>query len=311
MKTLRFALFPLLLTLFMVTPALAETKAAEADATDTVEEVSFAFKRLLFNNAGETVTIGSNLATFVVPEGFKYLDGRQAEYVMHDLFNNPPDPNNLGMIVPAACNDTIPDTWVITINYTNEGHVKDDDAKDINYDDLLKDMQKSVEESKEERRKQGYAVMTLLGWASPPYYDEKEKKLHWAKRFSVEGNEEETLNYNIRVLGREGVLELNAIGATTDLDDIKSHLNPVLAAVNFTDGNRYADFKEGTDKTAAYGIAGLITGGVLLKTGLLAKIGLIFLKFAKLIFVGAAALIGGIVKFFKGKSGNDTDTPAS
>ena len=38
----------------------------------------------------------------------------------------------------------------------------------------------------------------------------------------------------------------------------------VLAHTEFTLGNRYADFKEGYDKVAAYGIGGLITGGALL-----------------------------------------------
>lgn len=284
----------------------ANAKGSESAADDSTDnQVQVELRHLKFNEAGESVTIGKNLAVFNVPQGFKYLDGEQAEYVMHDLFNNPPDPDDLGLIVPASCNDSIPDTWVITINYSDEGHVKDDDAKDIKYDELLKDMQKAVEDSKDERRKQGYAVMTLLGWASPPYYDEKEKKLHWAKRYSVEGDSEETLNYNIRVLGREGVLELNAVGAIADLEDIKANLGPVLENVNFTSGNRYADYDSGTDKTAAYGIAGLIAGGVLLKTGVLAKIGLILVKFAKLIFVGAATVVGGIVKFFKGKKGND------
>jgi uncharacterized membrane-anchored protein len=50
---------------------------------------------------------------------------------------------------------------------------------------------------------------------------------------------------------------------------------------NFTTGNTYGEFNSSVDKVAAYGIAGLIAGGILAKTGLFAKIGILLLKFIK------------------------------
>ena len=116
-----------------------------------------------------------------------------------------------------------------------------------------------------------------------------------------EGDSVQTLNYNIRVLGRSGVLVLNAIGSPSDLNEISQSLDPVLKGVNFTSGNTYADYKEGIDKKASYGIAGLIAGGILAKTGILAKMGIFIVKFAKLIFAGLAAAVAAFWRWLSKK----------
>ena len=54
-------------------------------------------------------------------------------------------------------------------------------------------------------------------------------------------------------------------------------------------------------------IGGLIAGGILAKTGLLAKLGLIFAKFAKVIILAIAGLGGAIMKFFRGNKDNTTE----
>ncbi len=274
--------------------------AKDTDTTAIAEGDSLQLQVLIYDTTG-SVDIGSNLARLDIPKGFKFLNAKQSQYVLHDLWGNPPSESTLGMIFPTEAGELIPTTWAIEISYDEDGHVKDDDAKDIKYDELLSDMQKEVEGANDERKKAGYSTHELTGWASPPYYDEKEKKLHWAKRILFEGDSAETLNYNIRVLGRKGVMVLNAIGSMDQLAEIKSHINPVLTSINFTKGNQYADFDESIDKTAAYGIGGLIAGGVLLKTGLLAKIGIVLLKFSKLIIIGAAAVGGAVWKFFSGR----------
>ncbi len=291
--------------------AFSAQNVSAKDKTDNAESAktdSARFQTLNYDTTG-SVTIGLGMAKFEIPKGFKYLNGKQSEYVLHDLWGNPPS-QTLGMIFPDEADSIFPSTWAIEITYDEDGHVKDDDAKDIKYDELLEQMQKEVKEINPERKKQGYPTFQLTGWASPPYYDEKEKKLHWAKRILFEGDSTETLNYNIRVLGRKGVLILNAIGTMDQLEEIKSQINPILANVNFSDGNKYADFDSNVDKVAAYGIGGLIAGGVLLKTGLFAKIGLVLLKFGKLILIGGAAVVAGIVKFFKGKKDNEVNPNA-
>jgi uncharacterized membrane-anchored protein len=308
-KTLPF-LF-LLLTFFL--PAWAEKPVPQDEEADTItltgdEEVDFEYDSLRYETG--TVTLGNNLATFKVPAGFKYLGPDQSEYVLETLWGNPPGEKGYGMIFPEEANDFYPQTWAIEIYYEEDGHVKDDDAEDIDYKELLEEMQGQVKEANIQRKKMGYSTVQLTGWASEPYYDKSAKKLHWAKKLLFEGDSAETLNYNIRILGRKGVLVLNAIGMVSELGEIKAHVNPILSSVNFTEGNAYADYNESMDKVAAYGIGGLIAGGVLAKTGLLAKIGLIFAKFAKVIIIGIGAVGAGIVKFFRGGRGNNDEGQA-
>ena len=150
------------------------------------------------------------------------------------------------------------------------------------------------------RSENGYPRLSLKGWAKPPFYDQVNKKLHWAKEFNT-GEEPNTLNYDIRILGRKGHVSLNAISTMDYLDEVDAHIDDVIYSVNFTEGNRYADFNPKMDKVAAYGIGGLIAGKVLAKAGILAKLGVFAAKFWKLIVVGFIALGAGVRKFFNGK----------
>ncbi len=46
--------------------------------------------------------------------------------------------------------------WVVTMEYSEDGYVKDTDASKINYDDLLKQMQKGIASENKERAGAGY-----------------------------------------------------------------------------------------------------------------------------------------------------------
>ena len=292
--------------LFMISVSLF---AAKPSSTDNAIDTSMSLEQILakldtfkYQPSGQ-VKIGE-VATLDIPAGFKFLDGHQAASVLHDVWKNPYAPS-LGMLLPADKSPFMPDCWAVEITYEEEGHIKDDDAKDIKYDELLTQMQKSILESNDERIKQGGRAMELTGWAEPPSYDGKAHKLFWAKKLRELKDTVEFLNYNIRILGRKGVLVLNAIGGLDQLAEIKQQTQPILAATNFTKGNTYEEFNSSMDKVAAYGIVGLIAGGVLAKTGLFAKLGLILLKFIKPIIAGGAAIGAAVVRFFKGRREGD------
>jgi len=293
-------LLTLLALSFLHVQGEEDSSAVVSDDSSVIQlNDSLSLQMLNYDTTG-SVDLGSGLATFAIPVGFKYLNPAQSSYVLADLWGNPPSETN-GMIFPADASPIYPATWAIEILYEEDGHVKDDDAKDIDYDDLLEEMQEQVKEINPQRKEAGYSTVELLGWASPPYYDEHTKKLHWAKRLQFENDSTETLNYNIRVLGRKGVLVLNAIGGMDQLYEIKTNIDAILASVNFTEGNRYEDFDESNDKIAAYGVGGLIAGGILAKTGLFAKIGLLFAKFAKVFIIGGIAAGGAIIRLFSGR----------
>jgi uncharacterized membrane-anchored protein len=200
------------------------------------------------------------------------------------------------MIVPADVNPLSSAGWGVVVTYDKDGHVKDDDADKINYTDLLKEMQEGMEENNKARKEQGYAPMTLVGWAEQPSYNKAQHKLYWAKELRTEGDQDNGLNYNIRVLGREGVLVLNAVAGMDQIAQVRQEMKNVTAFTDFTPGNRYTDFNASTDKVAEYGLAALVAGGVAAKLGFFGKIFALLLAFKKIILIALAAVGSWVYK---------------
>jgi uncharacterized membrane-anchored protein len=248
-----------------------------------------------------TITIGDNIAQVQTPEGYSFLGAKDARFVLKDLWGNPDDENILGMLIPKNAGITDTGGWAVVYSYEESGHVKDDDAEGINYDDLLDEMKKQTIAASAERTKMGYKSIELVGWAKKPFYDKETHKLHWAKEIKFENSTSNTLNYNIRMLGRKGVLVMNIVSEMSGLPVVESNIEKILGSTNFTAGNTYSDFNSSTDKIAEYGIGGLIAGGVLLKTGILAKLGLLLIKLWKLIAVSIAGAFAFVRKKLSGK----------
>ena len=103
------------------------------------------------------------------------------------------------------------------------------------------------------------------------------------------------------MLGIKGVLVLNAVGDMSRLPEINQNIDAMLNSVVFAEGQKYADFNPSVDNVAAWTIGGLVAGKVLAKVGLFA----VFAKFAKVIFIAIAAAGAGIVKWFRGRSGEE------
>ena len=255
-----------------------------------------------------TITLKDGLATIKLTPDFRYLGPDDAEKVLHDIWGNPAGLHQLGMIFPADVGPLDSHGWGVVISYEENGYVKDNDADTINYPDLLKQMQQAVHDANDERTRQGYPAMELVGWAAPPHYDHATHKLYWAKEFSVTGNEDDSLNYDVRILGRRGVLVLSAVSSMRDYARISADMPDVIGMVDFQPGNLYSDFDPAVDKVAKYGLAALIAGGAL---GAAAKLGLLkFLwpalfalkKFIIVIVVAVGAGIKKLMSIFKGKS---------
>lgn len=247
------------------------------------------------------VELDGGVATITVPEGYKFLGSEQANYVLTELWGNPQS-ETLGMLFPkdiSPLSDNF--TYAVEVSYSEEGYIDDEDAEDIDYQELLEDMQSDIKESNSARVEQGYSALELVGWASEPFYDTESKKLHWAKELNFDGAEVNTLNYNIRVLGRKGYLNMNAIGDIDILSAFNQDRDKILASVEFNDGYKYSDFNPDIDKVAAYGIGGLIAGKVLAKAGFFA----LLLKFWKFIALGAVAFFGVLKKMIFGSNEED------
>jgi uncharacterized membrane-anchored protein len=277
---------------------------AQEEDTVSLEEVE-AYQNYLIDSIEQSFTyqygavdIQEGLATINVPDGYKFLDGPQSEYVLSDLWGNPPS-ECLGLLFPEDITPLSDEfTYVVEVTYSEEGYIEDDDAADIDYDELLEEMQKDAEDGNAARVEQGYEPIELVGWASEPFYDQSAKKLHWAKELKFGESEVNTLNYNIRVLGRKGYLNMNAIGDIGILPAFKEDIDVILSSVEFNEGYKYSNFDPDLDEVAAYGIGGLIAGKVLAKAGFFAML----LKFWKVIAVGVVAAFAALKNKIFGSS---------
>ncbi len=279
----------LVLLTFLPLPSLAEATAE----TQSAEQ----FEAGLHYQTGP-ITLPGGIAALKLTERFRYLPPEDAERLLTQGWGNPPSGNTLGMIIPAELSPLAQGGWGVVITYDKDGHVKDDDAQDINYADLLSEMQADIRQSNDERKAQGFGELNLLGWAEQPSYDKASHKLFWAKELQFDQAAEHTLNYNVRVLGREGVLVLNAVSSMGQIGQVKADMQQVIAATDFTPCHCYEDFDEKTDKIAEYGLAALVAGGVASKLGLFRKLLALAVAFKKLIILGLAAAGAFIVKLF-------------
>lgn len=244
-----------------------------------------------------TVTLPSGVAKLNIPKGFKFLGQEQSHYVLESLWGNLPQEHLQGMLFPENGDPFSDSSYAYVIEYNPVGYVKDADAKDINYDDLLKEMKSDDLKENEQRKAMGGGGMYTEGWAARPFYDEQKKILHWALDFRVDGRDEHTLNYKVIHLGRKGMLTMSAVSGMSQLNLVKADVDKVISMAEYTEGNRYSDFDSKVDDVAAWTVGGLVAGKVLLKTAAGAGI----LKFLKFIIIGLIAGGGAIWKWISGR----------
>ena len=242
------------------------------------------------------IVLPNKVATLHLGEKYHYLAPAETNQLLQ-MWGNPPDEQTQGAILPADVNPFSEGGWAVFLTYTDDGHIDDSDANEIDYDDLLKEMKEGVEDSNDARKEAGYPAMHLVKWAEPPRYDAAGKRLYWAKEISSDGDFH-SLNYDVRVLGREGVLSMEAVAPMDMLEQVRTDMRPLLDVAEFNEGYRYAEFNAKTDRMAEYGLGALIAGGVATKLGLFGKLFAMLIAFKKIIIVGLIAIGGYIAKMF-------------
>jgi uncharacterized membrane-anchored protein len=305
---------PLLLLLLCSVFAFAQKDKKPTEAEIKAELAQIAFmdsveKAMKYEHG--SILLQGGIAKINVPAGYKFLNSEQASFIVTSVWGNPPQ-TVLGMLIPENVKITDSKSYAFIVEWDEMGYVKDDDADEIDYDDLLKDLQDETDEANEVRKQEGYEAVKLVGWAAKPFYDKQHKILHWAKevKFGEMGGEN-TLNYNIRILGRKGVLVLNAVAGMSQLPLVNNDIKNVLNIVEFTEGNKYENFDSNIDTVAAVGIGGLVAGKVLAKLGflgLLAKFFAPLLKFGKLGFIAIAGALSALWRFITGRKKEEEPT---
>jgi uncharacterized membrane-anchored protein len=256
-------------------PVEAPADAAQAEQEAAMAETMAKAKAL--KPLTGSVSLPEAKATLTIPAGYGFLDASQARTVLVDIWGNPAEQAEgvLGIIMKSGTDFTADESWAAVVTYANEGYVSDKDAADIEPTKLLATLKEGEAEENAARTQEGFPTATIVGWAEPPFYDAATHRIHWAQRLKFGDTDEDTLNYKIRILGREGYLAINFVARMQDLAAVKAATPGVLGMATFNPGSTYADFKEG-DKTSGYGLAGLVAGaaavGAAKKVGLLGLI---------------------------------------
>src|SRR5262249_42797979 len=120
-----------------------------------------------------------------LPAGFYYLDAPQAKQLMEKM-GNFQNEGLLGMITEGA--DA---TWWVTVEYTEEGYVKDDEAEKMDADEILKSIREGTEEANKERAKHGFSSVEVVGWSQPPAYERTVHHLVWGIKGRSPGDEDD------------------------------------------------------------------------------------------------------------------------
>ncbi|MET4676216.1 MULTISPECIES: DUF2167 domain-containing protein [unclassified Luteibacter] len=233
-------------------------------------------------------------ATLDVPDGYAFLDPAGTKR-LNELMENPPDASDTYTLAPTDM------AWTAFFDYDDVGYVKDDEK--LNPDDILASAKQGTEESNKERRSRGWETLTLVGWQNKPLYDTQFKSLTWAFLARMDRTHDDVVNYNARILGRSGVMNVVLVSDPKVLAKAVDDFKGTLGGFAFTPGQSYTDFHPG-DRVAEYGLAALITGGVAAvaaKKGLFAVIGTFLAAAWKFILVGLAAAGGAIKRLFTRK----------
>jgi uncharacterized membrane-anchored protein len=266
-----------------VTSAHAQEAAATQEA-DPIAELPWV--------TGPTDGSFGKRAAIDLPEGYAFL-GADGTRRFNELNENPPSGLDEYVVAPLDL------SWVAYFTFSEVGYVKDDEKLDA--DEILSSVREGTEHGNETRRERGWDTLNVLGWSFQPQYDKQLNSLEWAILLETEATKSKVVNYNTRLLGRRGVMEVTLVAAPETLDASIADFKRLMPGYAFGSGEKYAEYKPG-DHVAEYGLAALITGGaaaVAAKKGWLAAIGVALVKFWKLLLIGLVAVGAGARKLFK------------
>lgn len=247
------------------------------------------------------VDVGNNLAQLDLGEAYAYTGADTTQEIM-EMMGNVVNGTEVGMLIPAAEDES----WFIVFEYDSVGYVTDDEKGELDSDAILTSIREGTEAANEYRTEQGIAPLNVIGWHTEPFYDNQTNNLVWSILAESEESygTEQSVNHNVRILGRTGYMSAILVADPADLDTLIPETEAILGNFSYKGGKKYADYIQG-DKLAGYGLTALVAGGVgaaAAKTGILQ----LLLKNIKLVGIAVLAFLGGIWRWVKNLgSGND------
>jgi uncharacterized membrane-anchored protein len=206
-----------------------------------------------------------DIAQVSIPYGYQFADADDSRALL-EMMGNPTSGRELGIVAPAS------GEWFVVFEFSDIGYVKDDEKDSLDADSILETITEGNDAANEERQRRGWSTLKIEGWEQAPHYNEATNNLEWAIRgSSADGM---VVNYNTRLLGRNGVMEVALVVEPAKLAQSLPQFNTLLSNYSYNSGQKYAEFVSG-DKIAQYGLAALVAGGAAaaaVKSGLFAQL---------------------------------------
>jgi uncharacterized membrane-anchored protein len=271
---------------------------ADKESTQSEASKAAAFEKKILSKYTWVRGPGSasmkDLAAVKVPDGYMFTDAQGTQDLLK-MMGNPTSGKELGFLAVTNFFTAESRSWFVIYEFDEVGYVKDDEKDKLDADAMLKAIIKGNEYGNEERQKMGAAPLKISGWHTKPKYDAQTHNLEWAINVESEGHR--SVNYNTRLLGRKGVMEVSLVTGPDDLELTLPIFKEQLRGYDFQAGQKYAEYKAG-DKIAKYGLAALVIGGAAAgaaKLGLFAWLAVFLKKGWKLVVVAFVA-IGAVIK---------------
>ncbi len=239
-----------------------------------------------------TIDLGKDVARVDLDNGFAFAGPAETRRLLQEM-GNTVDNSELGMVTPTSEDEN----WLVVFEYDKAGFVKDDDKDEIDKDAILESYQKGTEEANKARKARGIPALHVTGWFEEPHYDSRTHNLVWALRAKEDGGRE-VVNYNVRVLGREGFMSITLVDDPVALATSKPRVEKLLSTFQYKKGKSYAEWVSG-DKVAEYGLVALVAGGAgaaAAKAGLFASLFKVIAKGGKAIVLLLIGLGAGLKK---------------
>lgn len=278
-------------TIIATTAALLSASHADPTQSSLQKSQEEKFQKVS-SNMGKVAQKGprsialANQAILALGEGYTFYPEKEAKEYM-DALGNLDNPGLIGMVMGQKGDSN----WIILIKWGETGHIKDEDTKNWNADEMSSYLEKGVEEENNERKEMGSPALQTTKWIQKPTYDSTHHKVSWS--FEAQDDkiydQDETyqfVNSNTYILTRHGFLGVELITSKAHKDTDKTHLANILQVLTIPEGNRYEDYLEGHDNVCAYGVSTSIFGYYPKEISVCTSIGNFMMQGWKLIVIG-------------------------
>ena len=235
-----------LLVGMMLAVAAALAVNAHAQVVTTQQEAE-SFYASLYRQSDAAIDVAGGRMHIDVSSEFDFLESADAARLFIAMGNSPEVANALeGALMPAGVNPLYAGGWAASIEFDAVGRVEEDDSS-LSFPEVLYGL----------RDRQSRWGVDVAGWVEPPYYERANHTLYSA--FELASPQGNAVNYQMHMLGRDGVLIVNIVAPMEDADLVRIAAPRLRDLFYYHDGSRYEDYLDG-ELLAANTLAGLLSG---------------------------------------------------